>query len=411
MATVGDFASAREEFSLFLREHPETYGNPNWKHFMKDLSKFKRFFPQRSVTDFLFRRYRKKKEKKIYTQILSSDEYAMSHKEIVAKVQKYVDDVKMRKSKAYRTYSLPTRSQIKSIINQLWVKTVPDMSDKEVADLEDENPKRGLRDTPDICAKDKYADEELQVNSKIPSKDEGLCKYQDQRDEELIGEEEERNLFELFQIVMRMNVEGRRVPLSSLFPYRHYLDGYTLTMVLNVYKMQELLAAGIVSLELLRAGIEPNPGPRRVELVTVLDVDGDALDYNLMSFSSWADEDETSARLVQIELRIETQSTSVELQLFKYTGQFNVSEGRRIIYGTDLPPLEFMEAFETTRESTGLINLHIDFETAEDNVVQIYRQFEIFDFSYYSDRNVDHIVGEYNTTYYGKILPEDNPDC
>lgn len=190
--------------------------------FMIGLINFKKRLPRRDITDYLFssHRYRFKpsvRDDPLYS-LCMQDSYMVNHIELLSKIRRFVEDRKKGRVVSYKAYTLPKRRLIQKIISAVWRTT----------------------DVP------KHTDEIFVVNyvpeKKIRVLDDTMCRLS-------------------FNYFMYMEESGKKLPFRKYFlPQFHLIDCFLREMILSKYTENDL--SDVDEKELLRSGIEPNPGPK-----------------------------------------------------------------------------------------------------------------------------------------------------
>jgi hypothetical protein len=192
--------------------------------FMIGMINFRKKLPKRDITNYLFSPHRYKLKSSIREDPLYSmcmrDSYMVGHIDLLVKIRKFVSDRKNGKILKYKSYTLPKRRLIQRIISAVWRTT-------EIV-----RPKH----TDEI-----FVDRVCFVKPK-EELDDDLCRLS-------------------FNYFMYMNETGKKLPFRKYFlPQFHKIDGFLRTIILSKYTKKDL--SDVDEKELLRSGVEPNPGPK-----------------------------------------------------------------------------------------------------------------------------------------------------
>jgi hypothetical protein len=245
-----------QEFVTFLSKHPE-YNDPLSDRFMEGMTRALKYMPIREITTYLFKRKRVSRQvlkNDPLTREMMLDEWVKHHMEMIGKVRKFVEDRSVGIYKAYKKYSLPVKQKILCLFKRVWkekqdqlLKLEPRREIIGFYDVENALGKK-IKDCYNICIDPE--DKEVEQN---PYK---------------IVKESERELQEsktllAFNYLVYMEETGKRVPLRLFVPLFNYMDFFLCSMLGSYYSTDELQKTlQMTRLELIRAGVESNPGPK-----------------------------------------------------------------------------------------------------------------------------------------------------
>jgi hypothetical protein len=277
-----------EELIQFLSNKPY-YSDVESPRFEEGLMRALTKLPRRQVTDFIFRRPRVGRDSfksDTLSGYVMSHPYYSQHKELLKKTRIFMNDRYVGEKKLYRSYSLPNRRVMKDLFQVIWDSyrmifaepvVVPavaivapplQIENKEMIFevKKTETVKQNVEQkeyTPSghevfKVTRRFLTDREYAAEQKMLKKQAKVKNWPD----DFKPDFNESYMQLVFNYVMKEQDSPGSVPLRLFYPLKEFIDRYMLSYIMRLYPIPEILHLGICTqMDLIMAGIEPNPGP------------------------------------------------------------------------------------------------------------------------------------------------------